>query len=478
MFIQLNNRKIHSTLFYLDPKYFHNSHIISSKQETEKLADVQPVTDPIDVLKNLEVPLAKPGEDILINFKLPPAKPGKDIKPTEVVESVEPTMDSISSYAESFPWLEYIDSRTLETIKLSLNTKVNTLPEAVQIINKYLEARLAVKTEGISETKLSEFLKPFTDSTQEITVKDLYNHIRTIYDKDPEFIKKLTLSNQTKLEWNNLEKPTETSQIETLTKEKPLGEWGEMTVNEVFIKLRELDWETILLNHKMVIHALPLAANMVIYGFVLGSFYRYVHLQPAPSYIKGEELLKYNHRKQLKLGFFALFMAPAMIYSFKYSSHSLSDIFTIEMGTTKEIASSSSNTISPNSLWLGLFKHIPIFLIPFLVAFFIIFLFIIIFGFDTFLIIINTPFYMKLLISSMCIILILYDFLSLYLIYMFHKSDIKISIFFPNFIIKWLEGFKETSADKGAILAFRDLYYTNITIYLFVLILIVLTFFY
>lgn len=103
MFIQLNNRKIHSTLFYLDPKYFHNSHILSSKQETAKLADVQPVTDPIDVLKNLEVPLAKPGEDILINFKLPPAKPGKDIKPTEVVESVEPTMDSISSYAESFP---------------------------------------------------------------------------------------------------------------------------------------------------------------------------------------------------------------------------------------------------------------------------------------------------------------------------------------------------------------------------------------
>ena len=70
-----------------------------------------------------------------------------------------------------------------------------------------------------------------------------------------------------------------------------------------------------------------------------------------------------------------------------------------------------------------------------------------------------------------CSLLIIYQFLNLYLLHKFSNNNIKIPEVLPDFLINWLKDFKIICSNKESINVIKKTYYIEISIYLVILIL-------
>jgi hypothetical protein len=95
-------------------------------------------------------------------------------------------------------------------------------------------------------------------------------------------------------------------------------------------------------------------------------------------------------------------------------------------------------------------------------------------GFNTSLIILNNKFYYKIAGITVCLLIIFYDLLCVYLLYRFNKGNLKISEFLPKFIQTWLKMFENICSVKEDIKIFTNIYYTNIFIYLIIIFILII----
>ena len=82
----------------------------------------------------------------------------------------------------------------------------------------------------------------------------------------------------------------------------------------------------------------------------------------------------------------------------------------------------------------------------------------------------NNLYYLKIYSITSCSIVIGYQLLNLYLIHKFSVKKIKYSEVLPDFIIKWLQELEVLSSSKPGINSVKQMCYTQIFIYLFLLV--------
>jgi hypothetical protein len=105
--------------------------------------------------------------------------------------------------------------------------------DGVKIISRYIEARYDINPDLISETKLTEILEIFEKNGGTITVEELYEYINILHKKDKKFY-----SEKFTTETDNLSKNLN-SITEDYNTSKPFGQYGEVTLNQIGVTLKE-----------------------------------------------------------------------------------------------------------------------------------------------------------------------------------------------------------------------------------------------
>lgn len=184
-----------------------------------------------------------------------------------------------TSISENIPWLIDNDGKFID-----LNKNID-LFEAVNLISNYLEKKYEMDPNLISHTKLSELISLYDKKNdgKKVTVKDLFKHVTNIYNNNEGFKESI-------IEKMKTDSESKKTLIEGINKSKTLGEFGEITLNEIIdnIKLKIVGgiWFLKVLSDAesgggVTIHALPFAVNAVSYGFMMKSYHKYVYNKPT-----------------------------------------------------------------------------------------------------------------------------------------------------------------------------------------------------
>ena len=380
--------------------------------------------------------------------------------------------NSSSDYKELFPWL--VDDRNGEVKFINLSENVS-LFDAVSYVSKYLETRVKVNPDKISEVKISDYLKPFLEN-KEVTVKELFDHISKIQKENP------GLFNSESVISKGVDESLKLGKLD-IEARHPLGKVGDITFNDAINKLNDYNIaEFILNNNKIIIHGVPVAAAAVSYGFVIKTYMSQIHSLPIPAEFNTELLRRrYIHRKNIQLAIFTFVGAPLIVYGIRSIGIGLGDMITFEPQFNSGLTTSSTSHTNQSYFILflkNITKYIPSWAKVLFSLIFISLLILKLFGFENFLLtfILGKTIYLKLLFLFLCSLAIIFNILNLYLIHLFSQSDIKISKLLPNFLIEWLEDFKLFSKNESGIKILRDMYYREIIIYLILIVLIIIFF--
>ena len=371
---------------------------------------------------------------------------------------------SSSSINESFPWLLDDDGKNIDF------RKPIGLFNGVKLISNYLEKRFQMDKNIISEVKLTEILDLF-EKNSEATVLDLYNHVATLYKNDKESLIDIA------------DKITNDSfKNESLnSSSKPLGNYGDITLNEIILNLKNLNWEFYLNNTKATFHAIPFAVNFIGYSFMLKYFMKYVHNRPyAPNLNSMERQLQQQMRNR-QLAFFIIFGTPAILVCLRKSAISLKDLSTVDIplgiSNNSQIDNNNNSNMINSTLFIILSKvnnKIPNWLklfILFILLLNILFLKLLGFNISD---LINNIYYLKIYFYITNSLLIIYQLFNLYLLHKFSNDNIKISNVLPDFLINWLKEFEILSSTKENINEFKKTCYIYLLIYILIIILITL----
>lgn len=340
--------------------------------------------------------------------------------------------------------------------------------DGVKIISRYLELKHNIDPETISETKITEILKIFDKGT--VTAEDLFQHMNDLFEKDKEFyIDKL------KTETKNLSEKLSENLISEDS--KPFGQYGEITLNQLGIKLKEnfkhlndIRWDLVYDNAKLTVHALPTAVHAVGYGLVIKTYINKVHNRPIETGLSNSELNLIKIRRNKELAFFCVLGAPLVMSLLRFSSISFKDMFDLTIGGGSQAVNNNSNTVNSIIFLSSLNKKIPNWL---KISFKILFVTIIVlklYGFSlgsVFLSILSiNVYYIKVAYFTIFSLRICYNLLNLYLLHKFSTKSIKILDIWPEFIIKELKNLETMSKTKPGIKEFKTSFYLDILVYL------------
>ena len=379
----------------------------------------------------------------------------------EVVKEDLTDLGITSSIGESFPWFLDDEGKNIDF------RKPISLFNGVKLISNYLEKRFEMDKNLISEVKINELLKPFEEK-KEVTVLELYNHVAGIYKNDNESFKVIVdklSSGSSKKSWEDL---------------KPLGEYGEITLNEAFLTLKDLKWDLILNNTRATINAVPFAVNFIGFSLMLRSYMKYVHNRPfEPNLTPTQRQLQQKARNR-QLAIFSLVGAPLILVCLKKSSPYFKDIISINYDfssaaqPSSQINNNSSNIVNSIFLFSYINKKIPKWIKLLFKLILLSILVLKLLGFSSILDFLYNTYYLKIYIYIICIIATIYELINLYLLHKFSKKNIKISEVLPDFIINWLKEFEIICTTKESINEFKKTYYIGISIYILIIIFITL----
>lgn len=400
--------------------------------------------------------------------------------------------NDISSIADSFPW--FYDSNG---DKIDYNADIR-LFKGIELISNFLEKKHRFDTSTVSEVILSDILKPF-ENKKNVTVLELYNHVSSLYTNGK--IKDTVIS-EIENESKEIMEGEKFSEIES----KPLGEFGEVTINQLINKTKEHNWVALYKNVEITENAVPMALNLISYGFVLNAYAKHVHRTPAPSHYNALQLQAFQRAKVSRLIFFSAVWAPLIVMGIRtfspgifknaldiklLPSSSMSDNILPSSSTSDNILPSSStsdnSSINKSGLMLVLskirdtcIKYIPENLRAIIKGLF--FLFSLIFimfnflGFEGAFNILNNKYYIKLFCYISCSLIIFYEILNLYLLHKFINKNINISTVLPKSIIVFLKDIECFSSDIESIKFFKKTCYIHILLYMFSIIMVSLIF--
>ena len=375
-------------------------------------------------------------------------------------------VDNLTSYKEAFPWL--VIGGVDKDFLINLEEKV-TVFKAVEYVSNYLDKRLEVNPDEISNKKLTEILKPFLNN-KDVSVRDLFNHIKSIHDKIPDFLNNNVVK---EIEWTS----------KNIDVSKPLGEIGDVTLNQLITTVNEMNLKDfIFVNKRILINTLPTAINLISYGSVMWTYINKVKNRPIPSYINTATLLELHlKRREIQLAIFSVLGAPLIVSVLRHSAIPLKDMVSIELIGGNETNVTNTTRVNNNKgifliLVNKIINYIPYWIKFALILIFILILLIKIIGIENFLntFVLGKTIYFKWFGYFSCSFVILFNLLNLYLIHKFSQSDIKVSKLFPDFLINWLNDFKIISANEDSIKFFKDMYYRDIIVYLVIIVIITL----
>jgi hypothetical protein len=340
----------------------------------------------------------------------------------------------ISSYGESFPWL--LD----ENGEIIAYNKPINLFNGVKLISNFLSQRFDVDKNLLSEVKITELLEPFKNN-ESVTVLDLFNHVSNIYKTDKDslnlLVNKLTLdsaSQRSSAEGVDYHITSEnnTNIFSTIfNSSKPFGNYGDITLNQIGVYLRDLKWEAVLNKTEFTFNAIPIAMNFVGFSLVLRSFMKYVHNRPFEPNITLVKRRIEEATRNRQLAAFILIGAPLTLLFLKQSAISIKDMVSInvpvESNTKSLIEGNGSNIITTDSNlflllsrgWSNLNKKIPSWVKIVFRLLFIILLILKLLGFNNIIDVIYNTYYLKMYIYISCSLAIIFQLLNLYLLHKF-----------------------------------------------------------
>ena len=262
---------------------------------------------------------------------------------------------------------------------------------------------------------------------------------------------------------------------------KPLGELGDLTFNEVAVRLQQLNWEFIVDSTKVSVNVLPAAANLIGYSLLLKGYMRYVHNRPYDNNLTEIQKKMQNKIRNRLLAGFVFAGAPVMLMALKTVAISTKDMFSIEVNSA-----STANAEEENISILGfiglflnrlpLLKHHRAWIKIMFILFFMSILGLKLLGFSLFADFFLNMQNLKLLSNILCVLAIFYLLLNLYLIHKFANKNVNIPTILPEFFIKWLSEFQIIVKTPEGIKEFKNMYYREIVIYSFIIICINLLF--
>lgn len=368
-----------------------------------------------------------------------------------------------STVSESFPWLIDKDGKFID-----LNSEVN-LFEGINLISNFINIKY--NQSNISEVKLTEMLKPMLDKGS-ITSYELFEHVSNLYKNNnlKDLLEPIS-SNVT----NNDERIAD-YKLNDIT--KPLGEFGDITLNEVITQMKELKWDLFFNSAKLTIHAAPLVMNAVGYGLIMKGYMTTVYNRPFPDKITPQALKAAQKIRNRNLGLFSVFGAPFILICLRKTSVGLKDMTSIEINPidSKLETPNVNNNLQSSSIFLILSKlknKIPNWLKYLLNIFIISILLLNLLGLNSTIEFLNNIFYLKLFAYFSCSLIILYHLLNYYFLQKFFKNNnINISQILPNFIVNWLNDLKKISFNNESYHYFKKDVYIQIIIYLLVIVLV------
>ena len=361
--------------------------------------------------------------------------------------------NSTSTYAENFPW--FVDE---EGNNIDFNSKIK-LFDGVKLLSNFLKNKYKLDSADIPQGIINEILKPINDNP-DITVLDYYNHVSKVVKE------KKDLFNPILEEFKNSEEENIkilSNEIEKSGSLKPLGQFGETTINELVNKAKDLNWETYIYSAKLSIKAIPAVVNVISYGLVLRSYMKFVHNRPFEKNMDPTAIRLETNLRNRRLAIFYLLSLPAMLVLSNYTAVQIKDIVSIDV----DIAGNDNNNLENNNLnKTGLFlilsnlsKKVPN-RIKFFFKWTIIGI-IVIFGS----IFLNYYNYLNIFVYFSTSLVIFYEILNLYFLNRFINKNMKISVVLPQFIINWLKELEEAASNDLTIKIVKENSYIHISIY-------------
>ena len=273
-------------------------------------------------------------------------------------------------------------------------------------------------------------------------------------------------------------------------KNKPLGDIGDITLNEMINKFEEIirPISEIAINHSLDINTgLSLIPAYFMFKSVV-KLYTSVAFKKEPTNLSLLELKNYNTMKAKEIKTFMIFCAPLIVASM-YSIKKISGNFVTNIKNNSLSNIDGIDKIKDNTFFSSIFllkQNMPDWLkrlILFIAILFIINFILNLLDFNENNIInsiffsnLNFIFWFFFLGSIFCLIMIFYYIFSLTLYILFSKNKIRMPIHFPQSILNWMQFIYKISQvqnEKKGI--FIEFYFRLILIYIFVFCLCIFT---
>lgn len=419
------------------------------------------------------------------------------VKYNDKVDTDEIKDLDLSSFKDVFPWFINKDGQPID-----FNKPIRVF-DSIELIANYLEKRHNVDKNFLSEVTITKLIEPLKDKG-EMSIKDFFDHITTILKsgdgKYQELIKNLhsdfTLNINSENINTNLKNSDQNLPLSTSNME-PLGQLGNTTINQVVVGLRDLKWELVLNHSTLTLNVLPLAFNATSYTLMLRSYITHIHNRPFEPNLSVHARRVQEARRARSLLGFAFLGAPLALICLRQASLGLKDVLSIELKSDGLLNSGSEasnlqtmvseENNSPNKIntnnanndsWLFLLlskinKKIPNWIKLIFKFLFWGILVIKLLGFKV-IYVLNSTYYLRIIIYIFSSLSISYQLLTLYFIYRFSQNNIKISELLPDFIIKWLKEFEIMCESKESIKFFKTECYIQIYLYIGIIIFVTL----
>lgn len=327
-------------------------------------------------------------------------------------------------------------------------------------VNATQPSHAGVDKRFLSEGKLNELLKPF-ESNGEMSVLELFNRVGRLFnDNKSDFLTEMD---------NNLSDEEKNEKLIKSEEEKPLGDFGQITLNQGIVKLKNLvlRGQFIYGSAKIGVKVIPIAAlrSLVGFGFILKNYMKHVHNRPFSSGISDAERLIQKNIRRRNLAIFLVIGAPLMLVSIRKTSMYVGDVLSVEYN--KELGDNGNNLNKSGLLFIlsNLYKNIPSWLKLLFNLIIITVLVLKLFGISIITDVIFNLYYLKIINYIFCSFGIGFQLLNIYLIHKFSTKNINIPEVFPEFIINWLKSIEVLSSNKVSLKDFKYGCYIEICIY-------------
>lgn len=422
---------------YANLSHFHTSSTISSDNNTRLK----------ELFENNFANIQKNDELALVKY----------IKDEPIIDDLSASQNGSSNYPEAFPWLWSKDDSPIDY------NKPISLFDGIHLVSQYLETKFDVNPGIISNSKITEILEPFLDN-KNITAIQLFNHIHKLYYDDPAYF--LTIK-----------KDIAEGLMTGIEKPKPLGDFGELTLNESYTYLKELKWSKLYYNTEVTVNALPALINLIGYKTIVNQYVKHYHNRPFKSIENTEaRVLEQTSRNRYLAGFLVL-GAPVILMSLKAGLGIFNDTspITIKVGNDDNTPSSMNSAGILGTWILAIQKKIPDWLKFLLKVLGVSLVLLKLFGFSIVSDILLNFDNIKRFVILGCFLSIFYHILYLYLIYKFSKGPVNIPSILPKFLIDWLKDFTIIVESPQTIEIFKDMSYKQLFLYILILILLYIT---